>query len=111
MKELIQTYFSELSDPRAVSCCSHLLSDILMIGWRTYISGGTDYQDICLFAKNRPSNLSDILALPNSIPPVYTFERVFSHIQSEEPEHCLLKYGSSLLPCLSEKQIVNFFYS
>lgn len=106
MTELVKACFAEVSDPRVVGRCSHLLSDILMIGLCTYISGGTDYQDMYLFAKNRSSELSALLVLPNGIPSVDTYERVFKRIVPEELESCLLQYGSSLLSCLSEKQII-----
>lgn len=106
MKELVKSCFAEVSDPRVFGRCSHLLSDILMIGLCTYISGGTDYHDMYLFAKNRSSELSTLLILPNGIPSVDTYERVFKRISPDELEECLLKYGSLLLSSLSEKQII-----
>ena len=36
-------YFSEVTDPRVTGRCLPLLSDILMIGLCTYLTGGTDY--------------------------------------------------------------------
>ncbi|WP_456086974.1 transposase family protein [Parabacteroides sp.] len=51
MQELVKTSFSEVTDHRVVGRCSHLLSDMLMIGLCTYISGGADYQDMYLFAR------------------------------------------------------------
>ena len=38
-------YFSEVTDPRVTGRCLPLLSDILMIGLCTYLTGGTDYED------------------------------------------------------------------
>ena len=35
-------YFSEVTDPRETGRCLPLLSDILMIGLCTYLTGGTD---------------------------------------------------------------------
>ena len=43
-------YFSEVTDPRVTGRCLPLLSDILMIGLCTYLTGGTDYEDMRLFA-------------------------------------------------------------
>ena len=40
------TYFSEVTDPRVTGRCLHLLSDILMIGLCTYLTGGVNYEDI-----------------------------------------------------------------
>lgn len=104
MTELVKTCFAEISDPRVVGRCSHLLSDILMIGLCTYISGGTDYQDMRLFTKNRSSALGDLLDLPNGIPSADTLERVFKRILPEELERCVFRYGSALLSaCLKNR--------
>lgn len=104
MTELVKTCFAEISDPRVVGRCSHLLSDILMIGLCTYISGGTDYQDMRLFTKNRSSALGDLLDLPNSIPSADSLERVFKRILPEELERCVFRYGSALLSaCLKNR--------
>lgn len=84
----------------------HLLSDILKIGLCTYLTGGTDYVDMYLFAKERGSELEDMLSLPNGAPSDDTFRRVFERINPEELEHCLRSYGKSILDDLSEKQIV-----
>ena len=40
-------YFSEVTDPRVTGRCLPLLSDILMIGLCTYLTGGTDYESFC----------------------------------------------------------------
>jgi hypothetical protein len=76
-KELVY-YFSELEDPRVVGRCSHLLTDILMISLLTYLTGGTDYQEMHLFAQERGSEFKGLLQLPNGAPSPDTFERVFS---------------------------------
>lgn len=105
MKTLPPDYFSEVSDPRVTGRCLHLLSDILWIGLCTYLTGGSDYQDMYLFAHERGSELGNLLSLPNGIPSVDTFERVFRSIKPEELEACLRSHGQSILADLSEKQI------
>ena len=62
--------------------------------------------DMYLFAKERGSELEDMLSLPNGAPSDDTFRRVFERINPEELEHCLCSYGKSILDDLSEKQIV-----
>ena len=99
-------YFSEVTDPRVTGRCLPLLSDILMIGLCTYLTGGTDYEDMRLFALECGEMLNDLLSLPNGVPSEDTFERVFQRIEPSELEHCLRSYGKSLLSDLSEKQIV-----
>lgn len=106
MNTLISPYFAEVTDPRVTGRCLHLLSDILLIGLCTYLTGGSDYQDMHLFGLERGSQLGDLLSLPNGIPSEDTFERVFKSINPDELESSLRSYGHSILSDLSEKQIV-----
>ena len=82
-------YFSEIEDPRVVGRCSHILSDILLIGLCSYLTGGCDYQDMFIFAKERGSILSPLLQLPHGAPSPDTFERVFQRINPESLQSCL----------------------
>jgi predicted transposase YbfD/YdcC len=106
MDKELSLYFSEVEDPRVEGRCMHLLSDILMISLLTYLTGGTDYQDMYLFTKERGVEFKGLLQLPNGVPSVDTFERVFKKLKSESLQACLEKYGKELLCSLSEKQIV-----
>lgn len=106
MNTTVATYFSEIRDPRVTGRCLHLLSDILRIGLCTYLTGGSDYQDMHLFGIERGSQLDGLLRLPNGVPSEDTFERVFKRICPEELENCLRNYGHSILSDLSGKQIV-----
>lgn len=100
------TYFGIVPDPRVVGRCDHPLSDILMIAVCTFLTGGSDYQDMHLFAKERGSALGGLLQLPHGAPSADTFERVFKRLDSSAFEQCLRHYGSSMLADLAEKQIV-----
>ena len=73
-----------MTDPRVVGRCSHLLSDILVIGFCTYLTGGEDPQDMRTFAEEYGSQLGDLLILPNGIPSTDTFERVFKSIDPKD---------------------------
>jgi predicted transposase YbfD/YdcC len=106
MEKQLSYYFSEVLDPRVEGRCSHLLSDILIIALLTYLTGGTDYQDMYLFAKERGWEFEGLLRLPNGVPSVDTFERLFKRLNSESLQTCLEHYGKEILGCLSEKQIV-----
>jgi hypothetical protein len=97
-------YFSEVEDPGVESWCSHLLTDILMISLLTYLTGGTDYQD--LFTKEQCCEFKDLLKLPNGVPSVDAFERVFKKLNSESLHNCLEYYGKDTLTGLQEYQIV-----
>lgn len=102
----ISHYFSVVEDPRVVGRCDHLLSDILLIAICTYLTGGSDYQDMHLLAKERGSQLKDILILPNGAPSADTFERVFRCLDTKSLNECLMAYGQDILSILMEKQIV-----
>jgi predicted transposase YbfD/YdcC len=106
MDSMLSTYFLEVEDPRVAGRCSHLLSDILMISLLTYLTGGTDYQDMHLFAKERGSDFAGFLELSNGAPSPDTFERVFKKLKSDSLQICLEHYGKAILENLSEKQIV-----
>ncbi|MDR2120806.1 MAG: ISAs1 family transposase [Tannerella sp.] len=106
MEKVLSAYFSEVEDPRVEGRCLHLLSDILMIAVLTYLTGGTDYQGIYLFAKRRGKSFLDLLKLPNGVSCVDTFEHVFGKLKSESLQSCLERYEKELLSCLSEKQVV-----
>jgi predicted transposase YbfD/YdcC len=106
MEKELSFYFSQIEDPRVEGRCLHLLSDILMISLLTYLTGGTDYQDMHLFTKERGLEFSGLLQLPNGVPSADTFERVFKKLKRESLQSCLEHYGKEILGSLSEKQIV-----
>jgi hypothetical protein len=106
MKTSLSHYFDSIPAPRVVGRCDHLLCDILVIGICTYLTGGSDYQDMHLFGKERGKELSDILSLPNGFLSVDTFERVFKRIDSQALEDCLRSYDKAFLSDLSEKQVI-----
>jgi predicted transposase YbfD/YdcC len=106
MEKMLSVYFLEVEDPRVVGRCSHLLSDVLLISLLTYLTGGTDYQDMHLFAKERGQEFNGLLELPNGAPSPDTFERVFKKIKSASLQRCLDNYGKTILETLSDKQIV-----
>ncbi|KAA6347039.1 hypothetical protein EZS27_005450 [termite gut metagenome] len=83
MKRFLSEYFAGVEDPRVQGRCHHLLSDILLTGLCTYITGGVDYQDMHLFAKERGGQIQGLLQLPNGAPSADTFERVFKRIKPE----------------------------
>jgi predicted transposase YbfD/YdcC len=107
MGQKLSSYFAEVSDPRVVGRCDHLLSDLLLISICTYVTGGTDYQDMYLFGKERGEQLKGtLLELPNGYASADTYERLFNSLDSEALESCLVKYGKDILSGLAEKQIV-----
>ncbi len=106
MNKEISSYFTKIEDPRIIGRCSHLLSDILLVSICTYLTGGSDYQDMHLLAKERGHQLEAILQLPNGAPSADTFERVFKRLNPSSLQECLATYGHDILSSLAEKQIV-----
>jgi predicted transposase YbfD/YdcC len=71
------------------------------------VTGGTDYQDMYLFGRERGEELKgNLLELPNGAPSADTYERLFKHLDVESLRHCLSLYGQEILSGLAEKQIV-----
>jgi len=79
---LRESYFCIVPDPRVVGHCDHLLSDILMVAVCTFLTGGSDYQDMRMFAREQGAKLTGMLKLPNGAPSADTFERVFKKLDS-----------------------------
>ena len=107
MEHPISYYFQEVKEYRVVARCDHLLSDILIIAICTYVTGGTDYQDMFLFGRERGQQLKgSLLQLPNGHPSADTYESIFKFLDVESLRNCLTTYGKEILGCLAEKQIV-----
>jgi hypothetical protein len=76
MESKLSGYFSEVEDPQVKGWCLYLLSDILIISIMTYLTGGTDCQDMHLFGKERGKQFKDLLSLLDKVPSADTFERI-----------------------------------
>jgi predicted transposase YbfD/YdcC len=106
MNRSLSDYFEGVKDPRVVGRCDHPLSDLLIIAICTYLTGGTDYQDMYLFGKERGASLKgSLLQLPHGAPSADTYERLFRHLDVLSLQECLTTHGKALLSCLTEKQI------
>ncbi|KAA6343566.1 hypothetical protein EZS27_008779 [termite gut metagenome] len=106
MEKVISQYFSGIEDPRVQGRCQHLLSDILLTALCTCLTGGADYQDMHLFARERGNQLQGLLHLPNGAPSADTFERVFKPIKADSLQEILETCGRETVSRLAEKQIV-----
>ncbi|GHT45525.1 hypothetical protein AGMMS49965_22520 [Bacteroidia bacterium] len=84
MEHSINYYMEAIEDPRVQGRCLHLLSDILVTAVCTYLTGGVDYQDMHIFAKERGHLLPEILRLPHGAPSPDTFERVLGSLSQQQ---------------------------
>jgi hypothetical protein len=68
LTEQMQSYFSEIEDPRVKRTRAHLLTDILIIGILSVIAGGKGWEDMETYGLSKYDWLKQFLALPNGIP-------------------------------------------
>jgi predicted transposase YbfD/YdcC len=79
-------HFGALADPRKEAMCDHLLLDILVIAILATICGADGWTEIQAFGESKEAFLRTILALPNGIPSVHTFQRVFARLHPKRFE-------------------------
>lgn len=97
--------FSQVEDPRRDITKLHQLNDILLISILAVICGAEIWKDIETFASSKVDFLSTFLELPNGIPKLDTYRRVFAAIDSEQFESCFIKWVNSLAE-ISDGQVV-----
>ena len=92
----LQTCFQDLTDPRVVGRCDHLLSDILAISLLAVLSGAEDFPDIEEFGKRRKDWLQEFLPLHNGIPSYDTFRRVLAALGRKQFAASLFRWTTAL---------------
>lgn len=85
-----KTYFSVIQDLRQQGKVMHKLIDILFIAVAGFIAGADDWEVVILFAKEREEWFKKFIELPNGIPSVHTFRRVFRMIDPKQFEKCFI---------------------
>ena len=94
LTQQMQSYFSEIKDPRVQRTRAHLLVDILIIGILSVIAGGRGWEDMETYGLSKHDWLKQFLALPNGIPSPDTFRRVFERIDPKVFERCFRSLGT-----------------
>jgi len=97
LTEQMQSFFSEIKDPRVPRTRAHLLIDILIIGILSAIAGGQGWEDMENYGLSKIDWLGEFLALPNGIPCPDTFRRVFERINPKVFERCFQKWVQSIV--------------
>ena len=91
-KTSFYSYFSVLNDMRQQGKILHKLMDVLFIAVAGFIAGADDWELVIMFAENRIEWLKKFLELPNGIPSVHTFRRVFRMIDPKQFEKCFIRW-------------------
>jgi predicted transposase YbfD/YdcC len=105
LTERMQSYFSEIKDPRVQRTRAHLLVDILIIGILSVIAGGKGWEDMETYALSKQDWLKQFLALPNGIPCPDTFRRVFERIDPKAFERCFQRWVQSIVETVGAQVI------
>ena len=97
--------FSQVKDPRRDLLKLHTLNDILLISTLAVICGADTWKDIETFATSKEEFLQTFLELPNGIPKLDTYRRVFAAIDSQCFESCFIEWVNSFTT-LNDKEVV-----
>lgn len=89
-KTSFESYFSMIQDLRQEGKVLHKLIDVLFIAVAAFIAGADDWEIVILFAQQREEWLRKYLELPNGIPSIHTFRRVFRMIEPKQFEKCFI---------------------
>lgn len=81
-------HFDDLPDPRVTGRCDHELLDVVVISILAVICGADGWEDIHEFASMREQWLRGFLPLPNGIPGVDTYRRLFAALNPEAFHRC-----------------------
>jgi len=84
------SYFSIIRDLRQQGKVLHNLMDVMFIAVAAFIAGADDWEIVILFAEQHLEWLKKFLELPNGIPSVHTFRRVFRMIDPKQFEKCFI---------------------
>ena len=93
----IWIYFASLNDPRVDRTRRQKLRDIVVMSMMAVICNADGWDEIVLFARQRQEWLGTFLELPNGIPCADTFRRVFTALDPEAFQACLLSWVRALV--------------
>lgn len=89
--------FSNLADPRMPTLNTrHKFYDILVLAICGVVSGAEDWETIVWQSEERLDWFKTFLELPNGIPSLYVFQRVFRSIDSKQFERCFMSWTQGL---------------
>lgn len=105
LTEKMALVFSEIKDPRVEKTRVHVLTDILIMGILSVIAGGKGWEDMENYGLSKYEWLEQFLALPEGIPSVDTFRRVFERINPKVFEQCFRQWVESIVEAVGAQVI------
>jgi hypothetical protein len=90
-------HFATIPDPRQARGIRHNLADIVCMAVMAVISNANTYPEIHHYADTKQNWLRTFLELPNGIPSIDTFERVFRILKPSVWQSRFLKWTQELL--------------
>ncbi len=94
-------FFKDLKDPRRPNV-RHLFTDILTIAIIAVMCRADDWSEVVTYGQSRLEWFKTFLELPNGIPSVDTFRRVFWRINPEAFERCFAQWTRELAQIIEE---------
>jgi len=88
--------FSVLPDPRKERNQRHLFLDVLTIAIISILCGCDDWLEIATYTEAREGWFRQFLTLPNGVPSVDTFRRVFRFLDHRIFEQCFVKWTEQI---------------
>lgn len=105
MEEAVD-FFDEVTDYREYGRCRHELSDIIWLVLCGLLADCDTFEDIYDYACDKEPVLREFLALPAGIPSHDTLNRVFRHLDPQQLEACLSRWGTAIVAQLARRQLI-----
>ena len=104
--EVFLRFFTTLKDPRRHNR-RHLLGDILTITILAVLCNSDNWVQVVLWSRVNQEFLQSFLALPNGLPSVDTYRRLFQRIDPQAFETCFMDWTRAVAGALPEQVAVD----
>jgi len=98
-------HFSIIQDTRQLGKVRHPLISIFFIAVAATIADCDDWDEVELWANEKKEWLEKFVPLPEGIPSVSTFQRVFQMINSKQFEKCFVTWAKDLVEDMNRRNV------
>lgn len=95
-----------MTDYRESGRCLHELSDIIWLVLWGLLADCETFEDIYDYACDKEATLRQFLSLPAGIPSHDTLNRVFRHLDPQQLEVCLTRWGAAIVAQLAGRPLI-----